>query len=70
MIEQQEHCICGVKQRLLVSVEINQWVAENGGLPQVPADPGTEFVKFQVNSQLYSLAFTAYRRRMVAALTA
>jgi opacity protein-like surface antigen len=49
-----------VKQRLLVSVQINQWVAESGGLPEVPADPGTEFVKFQVNSQLVSLGVTAY----------
>jgi hypothetical protein len=49
-----------IDDRLLLSAENKQWTRERGNLPTVQPPPGTKFIKYQMNTQVYALALTAY----------
>lgn len=49
-----------VKNRLLLSIENKQWTAERGNQPSQPPPPGADFVKYQIGTQIYGLALTAF----------
>ena len=48
------------EERLMLSFENKQWTREKGNLPTAELPPDVDFIKYQIGSQIYSLALTAF----------
>jgi len=49
-----------VDDRLLLSIDNKQWTREWGNNPTIEPPPGTDYVKYQVNTQVFGLQLTAF----------